>query len=66
MSQAAQILAHLRSGRSITQLEALRIYGCLRLGARIFDLRQEGLRIEREMVADGATGKRYASYRLAA
>ena len=35
-------------GKSITQLEALSLYGCLRLSAVIFDLREEGLPIVTE------------------
>lgn len=42
-SQKAAIRAWLLKGNSITQLEALRRFGCLRLSAIIFDLREEGL-----------------------
>jgi hypothetical protein len=31
-------------------MEALQLYGCNRLAARIYDLRQEGIEIERQMV----------------
>lgn len=62
MSQTSQIREHLESGRSITPLEALRLYGCFRLGARIWDLRDAGLDIETTIVEVG--GKRFASYRL--
>lgn len=44
-TQCAQIRAHLESGRGITQADAIDLYGCFRLGARIHDLRQEGLDI---------------------
>lgn len=47
-SQKANVRAHLLDGKSITQFEALRLYGCLRLSAIIFDLREEGMRIETE------------------
>ena len=42
-TQATAILALLRErgDRGVTPLEALRIVGSLRLGARIFDLRRE-------------------------
>lgn len=36
-----QILNHLQKHGSITPLEALQLYGCLRLGARVCDLRKE-------------------------
>lgn len=63
MTQAQSILRHLKAGRSITPLEALRRFGCFRLGARVYDLRRSGHRIERSLVDDGE--RRYARYRLA-
>lgn len=39
-SQNTTILAHLRSGKTVTQLEAYNAFGCTRLSARIFDLRK--------------------------
>lgn len=63
-SQTNQILAHLQSGGSITPLEALERFGCLRLGARILDLRNAGHCINSELVHDQHTGKRYARYSL--
>lgn len=56
-------MAHLQSGKSITPLEALNLYGCFRLGARIWDLRNEGYDIEMELV--NYNGKRFACYHLA-
>ncbi|MDF1853485.1 MAG: helix-turn-helix domain-containing protein [Verrucomicrobiales bacterium] len=62
-TQTAQILAHLKTGRSITPIDALNKYGCFRLGARIYDLKQDGHNIYREMV-ETDSGKRVASYTL--
>jgi hypothetical protein len=62
-SQTEQIRAHLVSGRDITPLEALQRFGCLRLAARIADLRAQGIPVE--TVPDQETGKRFARYRLA-
>lgn len=62
-TQTAQILAHLKTGRSITPIDALNKYGCFRLGARIYDLKQDGHNIYREMVQTDS-GKRVASYTL--
>ena len=62
-TQTAQILAHLKTGRSITPLDALDWFGCFRLGARIYDLKQDGHPIYREMV-EVAPRKRVASYTL--
>lgn len=42
MSQREQILKHLNEKGSITPLDALRYYGCLRLSARIYELRKDG------------------------
>ena len=50
MIQADMILTHLREHDSITPQEAMREYGCMRLGARIYDLKRQGhaIRTERE------------------
>lgn len=60
-SQKAAIRAHLLAGESITQLQALKWFGCLRLGAVIFDLREEGLPIETERL-QVAPKKRVGNY----
>jgi hypothetical protein len=62
-TQTAQILAHLKTGRSITPIDALNKYGCFRLGARIYDLKQDGHNIVKDMV-ETDSGKRVASYTL--
>lgn len=61
-SQTIQIKEHLLSGKSITPMDALNLFGCFRLGARIFDLKRDGLNIKTEMVE--RNGKRFAEYRL--
>lgn len=60
-TQKEYILDHLRRGQHITSLEALRSYGCLRLGARIWDLQQDGHDIKSAMVRthDGAMVAEY-------
>lgn len=45
MSQKSKIKTALENGEKITPLDALNKFGCFRLGARIFELRQEGLNI---------------------
>jgi hypothetical protein len=40
-SQLQRVRKHLLSGRSITPIDALNLYGCFRLGAIIFELRKE-------------------------
>lgn len=49
-SQSAQILDWMQKGNAITQLQAMRKFGCLRLSARIFDLRADGHEVERVTV----------------
>ena len=44
-SQKKVIIQHLESGKEITQLEATKKYGILRLGAIIFNLRKDGYKI---------------------
>lgn len=45
MTQTKMILKHMAEGRRITPGEALSEYGCMRLAARIADIRRMGLRI---------------------
>lgn len=63
-SQNSNIKKHLEEGKSITALEALKLYGCFRLGARIHDLKRmfPGLNIDSKLVEIG--GKRMAKYSL--
>ena len=46
--QNAQILSHLKRGKEITPMEALNEYGCFRLAARVYELRDNGWPIECE------------------
>ena len=62
MSQTEWILDTLRK-RPLTSLDALQGCGCLRLAARILELKSRGHNIVREMVTDG--DKTFARYRLA-
>lgn len=60
MSHEDLILAHLKSGKTITPLEALNLFGCFRLSGRILELRQAGYNIETEMIEENK--KRFARY----
>ena len=62
--QAAAILKMLQAGRKITPLHALNEIGCFRLGARIWDLKRAGHKIETAMVTN-EHGVRFAEYSLA-
>jgi hypothetical protein len=63
MNQTDQILAYLRRGRSLTPLSALNLFGCLRLGARVHDLKRQGVKIKTQMVSLSSS-KRVAQYSL--
>ena len=62
MSQTEAIREHLESGRDLTPLDALDLFGCFRLAARIDELRAEGLDIETIIERRGR--KRFARYKL--
>jgi hypothetical protein len=64
LSQEDMILEYLKHGNRLTPLEALHRFGCLRLGARIWDLKQRGYDIEMQL-SEVAGGKHVAEYRLA-
>ena len=59
MSQKRQILWHLKQRGSIEPLQALNLYGCFRLAARIEELRTEGHQITTEKADAG-----HAIYKL--
>lgn len=63
-SQSAQIKAALLRGETLTPLDALRRFGCFRLGARIWELRHKcGMDI-RAVRHTTESGKTVAAYSL--
>ena len=62
ISQRAAILARLKDGKKVSQLSALRDFGCMRLAAVIHRLRKQGHKITTDERSQG--GKVYAVYRL--
>ena len=67
VTQGMKILQYMRDYGSITPVEAFRDLGVMRLGARIYDLEQEGIRIvhERENGTNRMGEKTtYSRYRL--
>ena len=62
-SQTDRILEYMLSGESITPLEALNLFGCLRLGARIADIKAKGYLVYSEFV-DTPTQKKVKRYYL--
>jgi hypothetical protein len=68
MSQSERILYHLSQGKPLTPLEALRSYGCMRLSARIKELKNEGydiiMTLKEAYDKEEQGVKRFAEYRL--
>lgn len=61
--QCQQVLSHLQSGKPITALEALNLYGIFRLASRIHDLKKYGVEIQsREIKTEN--GKKISQYFL--
>ena len=63
VGQQESIYKHLKTQGSISQLEALGVYGIYRLAARVCELRRKGVPIDSVNKKD-ANGKVYASYFL--
>jgi len=60
-SQNYQIRQHLEQGKTLTSLEALRLFGCLRLSGRIYELHRLGVPVK-SRVLKTLSGKRVAEY----
>ena len=64
IAQTKTIWMHMKKFATISPLEALKKYGCMRLAARIYDLKERGCLITRQIVVNHKTKKRYAEYSL--
>jgi hypothetical protein len=62
-TQTLNIQRHLAKGHALTPLDALKRFGTMRLGARIYDLKQQGWPITTKLV-DVGNGRRVAEYSL--
>lgn len=60
-SQRAQIQKYMENGHRITQLEALNLFGCMRLATRVFEMRERGIDVRTDMITV-PSGKRVAQY----
>ena len=60
-SQCLKIREWLSSGFTLTSLEALEMFGCMRLASRICDLKNRGMEIKTEKVMT-KTGKYVTQY----
>jgi len=61
-TQNFKILEHLKTGKTITPIDALMEFHCLRLAARVFNLREQGWPIHTDRITNGE--KTYAEYSL--
>ena len=62
MSQTDAVMEHLLTGAELSPLEALQKFDCLRLAARIYDLRKDGVPIDERTEYRGR--KHFAVYKL--
>lgn len=61
-TQCKLIIEHMEKNGSLTPLQALEYFGCMRLPARICDLRKKGYIIETDIIHQN--GKHFARYIL--
>ena len=64
MTQQNKILNYLRSGNTLTPLEALNMFGCFALRQRIHVLKNEMKYPIKSELITGENGKRFAQYSL--
>ena len=64
-TQCAQIKDWLLQGNKLTSLDALNLFGCMRLASRIHDLREKGLNIHTERI-QVPSGKYVTQYSIQA
>ncbi len=64
LRQRDLILAYLKAGKTLTALEALDMFGCFRLSARIKELKDDGHMIMTRMILTKHSRKRVAEYTL--
>jgi len=60
-SQYSRILNYLLAGNKLTPLESLRLFGCFRLGARIWEAKKAGYKVNKRMV-ETSSGAHVAEY----
>ena len=60
MTQTQAIYEYLKQGNSLTPLDALSLFGCMRLEARIWELKQQGIDIQMDMIKHN--DKHFARY----
>jgi len=64
MSQETRIIEHLENNKTITPSQAWSLYGCMRLAARILDIKRNHPHIFIETTINSQGGQRHATYAL--
>ena len=68
-SQTRQLQQYMETGKPITGLEALTLFGCIRLAARVADLKQAGVPVmdewEFKLDQNGKVVKKWKKYWIA-
>lgn len=64
LTKTDKVRLHLESGRAITPMLALVMYGSFSLGDIISNLRRRGYLIQTDIVSYGPTGSKFAKYSL--
>lgn len=67
MTQNEMVLAYMKDNGSITPRQAVDELGCMRLGARIWDLKRRGVKINKVMVTSSnrfGNDVRFARYSI--
>jgi hypothetical protein len=59
-TQTDMILTDLERGQTITPLDALNNYGCMRLASRVHELKKDGFDVRKKTII--RDGKSYAAY----
>lgn len=60
--QIRKIKDWLEAGKTITSMQAFKMFGCTRLAARILDLKRSGMQID-SILVENENGCRFAVYR---
>ena len=71
-NQTTRVLWHLKAGHKLTALDALNLFGCWRLGARIHNIRAMGFNVKtdlittstKKVIAEYSMGKNYRQTQL--
>lgn len=61
-TQCEMVLKHLKSGKTLTPIDALNEFGCFRLASRVLDLRAMGYDIRARRLTQGE--KTFSQYYL--